>query len=240
MKISQWTRVTFVISFSILLNQSAFAQSATSGAGRWEGKIVMPERDVAVIVDLDRDSAGAWIGSLTFPKTTTVNAPLSSVSSSERNVRFQLVGIEGNPKFEGTLSADGATLAGTAANAKGAVPFELQRSGQAQVSLPPPSSMLTPDFEGEWDGALTAGARTMQVGLKLSALPDGRAAAVLTTVDDGNKTYPVSSVVLNGKQLQLEMRVISGMFSGVLGANGEIAGEFKQGGASLPLTFKRK
>ncbi len=228
----------FVATF-VLITGTALAQGDSAGVGHWEGKVLMPDQDFALTIDLDKNPTGSWIGSLTFPKTTTVNAPLSSIAVADKAVRFQLVGIEGNPKFEGTLSADGQSIAGMAANAKGAVPFELKRIGEARVVEPPRSSALTKDFEGSWDGTLTAGAKSMRIGLTLSRAADGTATAMMITVDDGNKSYPVSTVTLKDTQIDLELRVISGTYRGQLTPDGEIAGEFKQGGATLPLTFKR-
>ena len=223
-----------VIATFFLIGAAAFGQ-----AGHWEGKVVMPEQDFLVTVDLAKNAAGSWIGSLTFPNSTTVNAPLSGISVADAAVRFQLVGIEGNPKFEGTLSTDRQTLSGTAANARGAVPFEMKRLGEANVVVPPRSSMLTKEFAGDWDGTLSAGAKSMRVAMTLAPASDGTATATLVTIDDGNKSYPVSTITLNNNELLLELRVISGTYRGLLNDNGEITGEFKQGGATLSLTFKR-
>jgi hypothetical protein len=48
----------------------------------------------------------------------------------------------------------------------------------------------------------------------------------------------VTSVTIQGRQLQLEARAVSEMYRGTLGG-GEIAREWSQGSERLPLTLKR-
>jgi hypothetical protein len=105
--------------------------------------------------------------------------------------------------------------------------------------VPPPSSVLSKEFEGAWEGVLDAGGRTRHIGLKMGAAADGTATATLIAVDQGNTEIPVTTVTIKDKQLQLEVRTVSGTYSGTLGASGEISGEWAQGPGHFPLTFKR-
>jgi hypothetical protein len=75
--------------------------------------------------------------------------------------------------------------------------------------------------------------------LKLAPAADGTASATLIAVDQGNVEIPVTTVTIKDKQLQLEVRTVSGTYSGALGGNGEISGEWSQGPGRFPLTFKR-
>lgn len=214
------------------------AQSIGDPAGHWEGKIHIPNRELNLAVDLAKGAGGAWIGSLTLPGTTSVDVPLATVTVEASAVRFTAL-LPGTTTFEGALSADAAGLAGTVSNQEGGVPFDLKRSGDAHVKVPPPSSVLSSDFEGTWQGALAIAGRTLTIQLKLARAADGRATGTLVSVDQNNQEIPITTVTLQGAQLQLDARAVSGLYKGTLSASGEISGEWSQGPASSPLTFKR-
>lgn len=213
------------------------AQTPPALSGHWDGTIHMPGQEVLVAVDLANGSTG-WIGSMSLPQSTAVDVPLSSITVEATHVRFT-AGLPGSPSFEATLSADATSLSGEASNAEGSVPFELTRSGDADVKVPPPSSMLSNEFAGAWEGTLDVAGKAMRVAVTLSPAPDGTATATLISVDKGNLQIPVTTVTLQGNELVLEARAISGRYRGTLGAGGEIAGEWSEGSHSFPLTLRR-
>jgi len=213
------------------------AQSATGPSGHWEGKIQIPAREMALAVDLSRNAMGAWIGSLTIPGSTTVDVPLAKLKVEGTAVQFT-ARLPLETSFDGTLAADEKSVSGTVSNIDGQVGFQLTRSGEANVKVPPPSSALTPDFAGTWAGTLDVSGKAMRIVLKLSAAPDGTAIATLISVDRANLEIPITTVTVKDKQLDLEARVVSGTYRGTFDA-GEIAGEWTQGNVRLPLTFRR-
>ena len=214
------------------------AQAAAGPSGHWEGKIQLPEREMAFAVDLAKGPSGGWIGSLSVAGTTSIDVPLENITISDASVKFTAA-LPGATTFEGTLSADAATLAGKVANHEGAVPFQLARNGEAKVKIPPPSSVLAKEFEGRWEGVVEAGGRAMRMVLKMIAAPDGTARATVINLDKGNVDIPASTVTIQGKQLDLEIRAAGATYRGTLGPSGEIAGELTQQTVKLPLTFKR-
>jgi len=227
------------VTTAVLMSASAFAQNASPAMGHWQGEIQIPDRVLSITVDLGKSAAGAWIGSMTVIATTSVDVPLSAIAVTDTAVKFAAK-LPGDTTFEGRLSTDGKALNGNVANSQGAVPFVLTRSGEASVKVPPPSSQLVKSFEGSWNGTLSVPGRTpMQLLLKVSAAPDGTAQATLVNLDQGNEEIQLTTVVTTGNQLQMETRLISGTYSGTLGADGTIAGEWGQGGAKAPLTFKK-
>jgi hypothetical protein len=234
-----FTTIAALLVAATALAQSTSPPGAPGGAsGHWQGEIQIPDRVMSVTVDLGKNPAGAWIGSVTVTGTTSVDVPLEAISIAASAVRFN-ARLPGNTTFQGTLSADGNALGGTVANDQGAVPFALTRSGAANVKVPPPSSPLVKSFEGAWNGTLEVPGRPIHLVLKVSAAADGTALATLINVDQGSEEIPMTTVVMNGNQLQMETRLISGGYRGMLESNGEIKGEFSQGGATLPLTFRR-
>ena len=221
-----------------LLASILSSQSGANPSGHWEGSIhIVPDRAVDITVDLARDSTGAWIGSMTVVRTTSVNVPLASIAVDDATVQFT-ANLPEKASFEGKVSADVKGLSGTVSNAEGSAPFELARTGDANVSVPPPSSALPKAFEGTWEGTLDVGGKTLRIVLKLAPAADGKAAGTLVSVDQGNQEIPITTVTADDKELQLDVRPVSGAYRGTLGTGGEIAGHWTQGGNQLPLTFK--
>src|SRR5258708_36399240 len=230
-----------ILPVAVLLTIFAAAPAAQAAAGligHWEGKIQIPDHEMTFTVDLDQGSKGEWIGSLSIAGSTSVDVPLIKITVSGAAVQF-VANLPGETSFVGTLSSDSRSLAGIASNAEGGVPFTLARSGEANVKVPPPSSTLSKDFEGTWQGAIESDGKTRRVALTLSAAPDGTARGALVSLDKGNLEIPVTTVTLQGKQLELQARAVGGTYRGTLGASGEIAGEWTEPAVRLPLTFKR-
>lgn len=235
------TRVVLLVSGLSLLGGVGVAQTATPApraAGHWEGKVAIPERELGISVDLAQNAKGTWIGSMSVTGTSAVDVPLNTVAVSDTGVRFT-ADLPDNASFDGQFSSDGSSVSGTAANFRGEAPFSLMRNGDARVKVPPPSTALSKDFEGAWEGTLNVGEKVLRLGLKLAPVTGGTATGTLVSIDQGNKEIPVTTVTIKEKELQLDSRAISGTYHGTLGANLEIAGEWTQGPKSLPLTFKR-
>lgn len=230
-------RLTFAAAIVVPCS-SAPAQSAPNAAGHWEGKVLFGNPPLPVTVDLSKNAAGAWIGAFSIPGSTTVDVPLANIVIDSAGVRFTLA-IPDNPSFEGTISADGKSFSGSAANSQGSARFDMTRAGEAHVNLPIPSSALSAEFEGRWEGAIDVGGQQRRIGLRFARAADGTAAGTLVAIDQGGQEFPITTTTITGKEIQFELRSLSGSYHGTLGASGEIAGEWSQGGQKVPLTFKR-
>ena len=221
-----------------LTNLSAFAQPTSGLAAHWEGAIQMPERELRIRLDLAKNSKGEWTGSFSIPASDIVDAPLTGISVKDSSVRFGL-GLS-STSFDGTLSQDSTGLAGTATSEKGPAPFQLKRNGVANVKLPPPSTPLSKDFEGAWEGTLDAPGGPLRAVLKLARASDGTATGTLISVDQGGQEFPITTITQKEKQLQFEIRVIRAKYTGMLNDSGaEITGEYELPNLNLPLVFKR-
>jgi hypothetical protein len=228
-----------VLLTAFLLSATALhAQTLPDVSGHWEGKIQIPDHELSVTVDVARNSAGAWIGSVSIPPES-MDVPLTDIAIDGSGVRFA-AGLPGKTSFEGSLSPDARAVSGTVSNAQGGVSFQLARSGDANVKVPPASSRLTKNLEGTWQGALDADGTKRRVLMKLSAAPDGTAVGTLVAVDQGNVEIPVTTVTLEDNRLQLDVRSVSGSYRGTLGPEGEISGEWTERSVRLPLTFRHE
>ena len=227
-----------LIVLGAIYSYPALAQTDSKAAGHWQGKIQLPDREIPVAVDLTKNPKGEWIGSISVPGTPLNDVPLVNVAIAGTAVKFA-ADLGERAQFNGDVSADGASISGKASNSNGEAPFQMQRSGEANVKVPSASSALPKEFEGSWEGTINAGGQTLRVRLKLAPGADGSAAGTLTSLDQGNAEFPVTTVTIQGKQLKLDVRNVGGSYDGTLGANGEIAGNWSQGGGTIPLAFKR-
>lgn len=235
---------TFVLVFLVATAPASvsWGQSTSDPAGHWEGVIHMGLQKVPVAVDLDRLPVGTWIGSVKIPGSPAVEVPAHSIVIEDGSVRFQ-AGLPDSPWFTAKHSSDSDHLTGEASNDHGAVPFELERTGAAHVKIPAPSSRLTPAFEGDWEAVSQTGGASHRVVLRLWPAVDGAALATLTTGgQDGreHQVIPVTTVTLSDSRIDLDVAAAPGTFRGVLGASGEIVGEWVEAGSTILLTFKRQ
>ena len=224
---------------ALALSLSVSIRSAAAQAGHFEGQIQTPNRDLAIIVDLARNTSGAWIGSMSVAQSTSIDVPLRKITVDGSTVKFT-TNLPTSTSFEGTLSADAHTIEGTVTGPRGSAPFKLARNGEADVKIPPASSALSKDFAGTWEGSLDVGGKIAHLGVKLAPTTDGTAEGALILLDEGGLEIPLSTVTVQGKELLLEARAVSGRYRGTLGASGEIAGEWTQGPGRFVLTLKRR
>ena len=224
----------------VLATPTLPAQQQPSAAGRWEGSIQVPNREVGIVVDLAKDEKGEWIGSLDLPAQGAKGSPLSNISVKDSAVGFQLPGIPGTPAFQGKLSVDGKSISGDFAHAGKTFPFQLKRTGDAQVTIVPKSTPVTKQMEGTWEGVLDTGGHTLRLVLKLSTAAGGAAVGTIDSVDQNAKDIALNTITQKGSSLHFDIRAINGSYDGNLNKDGtELMGEWTQAGVSLPLTFKR-
>lgn len=221
-----------------LLSAAGLAQTTSKATGHWQGRIEIPDHALEITVDLAQTTAGEWSGSMSIMGATAVDVPLNNIVVEDTALRFT-ANLPGATSFVAQLTPDATGIAGKASNSQGGVPFQLSRKGEANVKTPPPSTAMTKEFEGAWEGTIEANGKSMRVGLKLAHSADGAATATIVAIDQGNLEIPATTVIIKEKQLQLEARSVSGTYQGTLSVTGEITGKWTQGPARLPLTFKR-
>jgi uncharacterized protein len=95
-------------------------------------------------------------------------------------------------------------------------------------------------IEGAWEGTLDFGTAKLRLVLKVSQAADGALTAKADSPDQGATDLPVDAISLKDSAVRFEMKRLMASYEGTLNREtSEIAGEFKQGGISVPLTLKR-
>lgn len=233
------TRRTLLIAWILALatHAAAFAQSATSPAGHWEGAIDVPGQALAIEVDL-ASKDGAWMGTITIPAQNLKGFPLSDITVAGTAVGFAMKGVAGEPRFAGTLSAEGKVIAGDFTQGGGTLRFNLAWKGDPKFEEPTKSTEITKDLEGSWEGALDVQGNVLRLVLKLANHPGG-ATGVLVSVDQGGAEIPITSITQTESHLAFAISLINASYAGDL-KDGQIVGTWTQGPGSWPLVFKRQ
>jgi len=231
-----WRVVPAFLTF-ILAAQVGWRPHAAA-SGHWDGTIQVPDKALGIQVDLAKNAKGDWTGTIDIPAQHLKGFPLSSVAVKGNAVSFLMKGPQGDPKFDGTLSADGKSLSGNFTQGGAALTFALKRTGDARIETPAKSTAIAKDLEGSWEGTLDTGGQQLRLTLKMSNQADGTAAGTMISLDQGGAVIPITTITQKGSSLKLELKSISGAFTGEL-KEGTLAGEWTQGPGTFPLVFKR-
>jgi pimeloyl-ACP methyl ester carboxylesterase len=117
--------------------------------------------------------------------------------------------------------------------------FALALVAEAQTQTPN-AAAAGQNLVGTWEGALDVGAMKLRLALKVAKAADGAIVAKLDSLDQGANDMQVDAISLKDGAVHFEMKRLQVVFDGTLDKeNSEIAGQFKQGGATYPLTLKR-
>lgn len=231
-----WRVVPAVLTF-ILSAHVALADSAAA-SGHWDGAIQVPGSALGIQVDLAKNAKGEWMGTIDIPAQHLKGFPLSSVAVKGNAVSFLMKGPQGDPKFDGTVSANGNSLSGNFTQGGAALTFGLKRTGEARIETPAKSTAISKEVEGAWEGTLDTGGQQLRLTLKMTNQADGTAAGTMISVDQGGAVIPITTITQKGFSLKLELKSINGAFTGEL-KEGTLAGQWTQGPGTFPLVFKR-
>ncbi len=188
-----------------------------------------------------QDEKGGWIGETDIPVQGLKDWPLSDISVKASEVAFAMKGVPGDPAFVTKLAEDGKTMAGTLSQGGGTVPFRLERTGDATISVPSKSTPIDKELEGAWEGTLDAAGTSLRLVVKLASGSDGKATGSVDSLDQCARNIPITTIRQAGANLKLELKQIGAAYDAKLSDDKtELAGEWSQGGAEFPLRLKKK
>jgi hypothetical protein len=145
----------------------------------------------------------------------------------------------GRTELKGHLTPDGH-LAGDFKQGGNTAPFVLSKTGPAQVDLPPRSTAVAKEVEGEWKGDYEMLGYPRHATLKFSNRSAEGAAVEFTIVGKKVNNVPVSLVTQDGDFVTVKSEEFGITFEGRFSkATGEIKGTLRQGPMEAPLVLKR-
>lgn len=228
-----------------LLCAPGLASAAGEPAGRWEGAIWIPGRELPLVVDLAPGATGGWTGSLIMPGFGLKGAPLSNIVVSSANVAFDLGGALRSPahgpaSFSARVTGDDR-MTGELHQGGNVAPFTLTKVGRAQVEAPMRSTAVRHDLEGAWAGRFMLGDYPRDVTITVENHAGAPATATFVVVGKQTTDLPVELVVEEGDFLRIESPANRVTFEGRFAMDrDEIAGSVDLGSFELPVVLHRK
>jgi hypothetical protein len=229
---------------SILLVASALlVRGEETAAGRWEGSVQIPGNDLRVIVDLAQRDGGAWIGSITIPGFNVKGAALADIAFNGPDATFAIKSAlraqGGEPaKLIGHLSG-GNKMTGKFVQEGNTALFTLEKIGPPQVDLPPHSTPIAKDLEGEWRGEYELLGYPRKVTVKLQNRGTEGATAEFVIVGRKENKLPVDLVKQEGVLITIDSHDTGLSFEGRTGKD-EIKGTVIQGPLEIPVVLHRE
>jgi hypothetical protein len=231
-------RRTLLLGVLLLTPVSVANAQSADPSGHWEGTLKVPQMELAVEIDLARDSRGGFAGTFSQPAQGVKGLPLSSVTVEAPAVRFVVKGGTEPATFDGALSADGLSISGTVKQGGFTIPMNLSRTGDARIAPPPRSAPIAKELEGTWNGTLDVNGVPMRLIVRMASRPDGTAAGTVVSPDGSGVEVPIG-MIQKGSSLTIEVPSVNASYVAVLNpAATELAGTWTQQGAAFPLTLK--
>jgi hypothetical protein len=192
-----------------------------------------------VVIDLDRDSSGAWVGDIDLLDQGVKDMPLKGITVSDSSVSFSLIAGPGDPRFQGKLSEDGNTISGEFTQGDNSFPFSIKRTGEAKVYVPPKNAALPERFTGKWEGTLDSMGTTLHLVFNL-ANKDGAATGTIDSPDQSAIGLPMSQITVSENTIKITVQLVGGGYTGKMDEDGKVlTGEWSQAGNTLPLVLKK-
>jgi hypothetical protein len=237
------TRLLLVASLLLAPATPLLAQAAVDPSGHWTGAIHVPAyngapaREIGIDVDIAKTAGGSLEATFGQPAQNIKGLPLGKISLDGKAISFELR-ANGGGVFKGTV-ADAKAITGEFVTTEGgyAIPFDLARTGEAQIQAPPRSAAIGKDLEGTWNGTIEFEGKKERLVLKLANRPDGTAAGTVLDLDGSNVEIPIG-MTQKAANVTIEVAAVSASFTGVLNGD-ELSGTWKQGPLTLPVNFTR-
>jgi len=239
------TRLLLTGSLLFVPATALFAQAAVDPSGHWTGAIHVPpfngagSREVAIDIDLTKNASGGLDGTFGQPGQNVKGLPLAKVALDGRTVSFELKATTGGGLFRASL-ADAASMSGEFVTTEGGytIPFDLKRTGDAQIAPTPRSAAIGRELEGTWNGTIDVNGKQERLVLKMANRGDGTATGTILDLDGSAVEIPIA-MTLKASTFTLEVPAVGASYVAQLTAGNELVGTWTQGPVNLPLTFTR-
>src|SRR4051812_7863913 len=147
----------------------ARAQQPTDPSGHWQGALQTPSMQVPFDLDLAKDAAGRFSGTLSVAAQKIKGLPLTKVAAEGTTLNFQARSAQ---PVTGVVSEDRQSIPGDLLIRGTSLPFTLTRNGAAQIEAPRRSAALSKQLEGTWTATLIVEGAPHQLVMTLVNHPD--------------------------------------------------------------------
>ncbi|HLF12838.1 MAG TPA: hypothetical protein VJA26_16670 [Gammaproteobacteria bacterium] len=207
------------------------AAAQTDLVGTWQGALqVAPGSTLNIHFVITAQPGGAYGVVVTSPDSGGIkDVPASGVAFADGRLDVEVAALSGGYKgelrdgvIEGEWSQEGTTL-----------PLTLRPYAAPVLSQADIDALL-----GQWVGKLQIPGLELTMVLRFTADAEGKLTGVFDSPDQNALNIPLTDIVLDDGNFSVKVPALRGEYKGRLTGE-EIAGEWGQGGPSLPLSLKK-
>jgi hypothetical protein len=236
------------LTMTLLLSaHMVFAATTTNDVtGDWHGTLETGTAKLRLVFKISKTADRGLSAKLDSLDQGARDIPVDTVSVSNKVLRMEVKSVKG--LYVGTLDATGAKAAGVWSQGQAVLALNLGKgpgasaAGEADELSPEQlaaNKLAAQKIVGTWNGTLMVGAASLRLRVNISKTPTGGATGTLDSLDQGANAIPLSAITLKDGKVYFEARGIGGAYEGKLAAGGSaLAGEWQQGGQTMPLDFK--
>ena len=230
------SRTLIVATLCVAASAGGRAQQTADPSGHWQGALQAPAMQVPFDLDLAKDAAGRFSGTLSVPAQKITGLPLTKVAVEGTTLNFQ---ARSDQPFSGVLSDDRQSITGEFLISGNSLPFALTRTGAAQIEAPRKSAALSKQLEGTWTATLIVEGMAHQLVMTLVNHPDGSASGRIVNEGEGGLELPIA-IVQQGSAVTIETLPVASTVTATLNESGtSLDGTIAQGSATAHVTFRR-
>ena len=171
---------------------------------------------------------------------------MAGVSVEEGSASFSIPEVPGDPTFNGTLSEDENSLAGTFEQGGQAIPFSMTR-GERPADY---DKDFYADFTGDgvagkglpgtWHGMIVAGPHKLRLVLNLSGAEEGYGGSI-KNLDQGGADTPIAEIAIGeDRGVTFDIPAAQSTYQGTMNESGSlIEGDWTQAGSTFKVDFRR-
>lgn len=205
--------------------------AAQTAAGDWTGTITVNVAEtLREAIHIRKTPDGGYAGALDSLDRAAYGLPLADVAVKDGVLSFTLP-VKPPGRFAGKWDAASGTWIGQWTQSGASLPLTLAPGTAAPMPV-------VAGLDGAWDGVLDlGGGRQLHLTLHVRTGRNGTA-AWLDSVDQLSYGLTVNDLRREGDKIGFDLTALHAGFAGVLGGSGaSLAGQWTQGGRSLPVTF---
>lgn len=215
------------IALTFLLSTAIHSQT-NEFDGTWNGKlnvgVVLP---VVVHIKVEEDKLSATLDS---PDQNAYDIKVTEATAEGKKLKLGVESI--GAKFEGTLSDDGESIAGTFTQGGNSFPLELLKAGVKEK----PKVEIT--YTSLWQGSLEISGMELRLVFKLYEVDD-KLHVHLDSPDQGAKNIIGAVDYFNADSVKFSFAAVKGWYEGKFSDETHLNGTWYQGPSNLKLNLEK-
>lgn len=226
---------------------SVAAPAAVDITGNWKGTLDTGSAKLRLLFKFSKSGTSGYTAVFDSLDQGAHDLPVESVHWAENKLYLDVALIKAI--YDGTLDAGGKKFTGTWQQGTNRLALALVKvegkdlESESETFSPADeaaSKSAASKLGGTWTGSVAGGPASVRLVLKIQTAKAGTALGTLDSPDQGLSGIPLNAITLKGDKLRFEARGLNSVYEGTLaGEGGQITGQWRQGGESRSLEFKK-